>query len=247
MSAFKASYINELYKLSKKKKIIVAAILSLAVVVIGAVIVSVVNNFMGIKVTGSSEFSIFILSIMNYTLIPLFTLFITVDMFAGEMNDRSIKHVLTRPVSRFKIYTAKAAAVATFILADLLFVMLISQIAGLVIHASTLSFLKVFVAYLVSFFPLMAFAMFTVLVSNIMRGPTSSFLICVVCYLLLCGLSVVFSYYQSFFFVTAFNWHTLFLGSYLNWGKIFRMGMILLGCCTMFYAGGYYLFMQKDI
>lgn len=247
MQALKAAYQNELYKLSKKKKIVVAAILSLAVVLVGGLVVGIINNFMGIKVTGSSEFSILVLSIMNYTLIPLFTLFVCIDMFTGEMADRSIKHVLTRPASRFKIYTAKVGAVATFLLADLVFVMLLSQIMGLGIHATTMSFGKVMIAYLMSFLPLMVFALFSIFIANLMHGTTSAFLICVICFLVLCATSLIFSRYQSFFFVTAFNWYTLFIGSYINVGKIVRMLLILLGCCMMFYAGGYYLFDKKDI
>ena len=58
MNRFRAAYINELYKLSKKKKITVAAILSVAAVCIGGLIVLGVNNFIGINVTGKSEFGV---------------------------------------------------------------------------------------------------------------------------------------------------------------------------------------------
>ena len=53
MHNLKAAYINELYKLSKKKKLVVAALLCLAIIAVAAVITCTVNNFMGINLTGN--------------------------------------------------------------------------------------------------------------------------------------------------------------------------------------------------
>lgn len=61
-----------------------------------ALIVGVANNFMGIRITGESEFSILVLSVLNYTLIPLFTIFICIDMVGGEFSNQTMKMVLTR-------------------------------------------------------------------------------------------------------------------------------------------------------
>lgn len=247
MNRFRAAYINELYKISKKKKITVAAILSVAAVLIGAVIVTSVSNFAGIKVTGKSEFSILVLSVLCYTLIPLFTMFVCVDMFTGELAEQTVKQTLTRPVSRLKVFSAKVLAVGSFLLANLLLVMLVSLAASFVIGATSLSIWKVFVAYLAEFFPLMVFALLVILIANLMRSTAGAFLISLVCYLALLGFSVVFSQYQSFFVVSFFDWYTLFLGSYINFYKILRVLLIFFGCGIMLFAAGYYLYDRRDI
>lgn len=247
MQMLKAAYLNELYKISKKKKIVVAAVLSIASVVLAGLIVAGVNNFMGIKVTGTSEFSILVLSVLNCTLIPLFTLFVCIDMFTGEFVDHTIKQTLTRPVSRIKVFSSKVLAAATFILADLLFVMIVSLAVSFAIQGMSLSVGKVFVAYLTSFLPLFVFALFVIVVANITKGTASAFLISVFAFLVFSGLGMVFGHYQSFFFTSMFDWYTLFIGSYVNWHKILRVLLILCGCGMMFFAGGYYLFDKKDI
>ncbi len=247
MNRFWAAYINELYKISKKKKIVVAAILSTFAVLIGAVIVLGVNNFIGIKVTGKSEFSILVLSVLCYTLIPLFTMFVCIDMFTGELAEHTIKQTLTRPVSRLKVFSSKALAAGTFLMANLLFVMIVSLIVSFAIGATTLSLWKVILAYLVEFFPLMVFALLVILVANLLRSTAGAFLVSLVCYLALLGFSMVFRNYQSFFIVSFFDWYTLFLGSYFNFYKIIRVLLIFSGCGIMLFAAGYYLYDRRDI
>ncbi len=64
-------------------------------VIVLAIVVYSLNNFAGIRVTGSSEFSIMVLTILSYSIFPLFTTFICIDMFAGEFADHTIKFTLT--------------------------------------------------------------------------------------------------------------------------------------------------------
>ena len=247
MSSLKAAYINELYKISKKKKIFVAAILSVGALLLASLIVSTVDNFMGIRLTGNSEFSIMVLNVMNYTLIPLFTAFICIDMFGGEFSSHTIKMTLTSPVSRFKVFTAKALAAATFIVAHLFFVMLVSYVISLFISGTSLNFFRVLIAYLASFFPLMVFALMVIVVSNLTKGTTSAFMLSVLLYLVLIAMQFVFANVQSFFYTSAFSWYTLFLGGFFNYQKVIRTFLILAGYGLMFYAIGYYLFEKREI
>lgn len=247
MSNLKAAYINELYKISKKKKIVVAAILSLAAVVFAGLIVSGVKNFMGINVTGSSDFSIIVLSVLNYTLIPLFTAFICIDMFGGELVEHTIKMTLTRPVSRFKVFLAKTLAAATFILANLLFVMVISILLSLVIGNSSLSIKDIILAYITSFFPLCVFALMVIFISNLTKGTVSAFLLSILVFLVFLGVGFFNPAIKSFFFTSTFDWYILFLGSYINIQKILRTALILLGYGIALFSAGYVLFERRQV
>lgn len=247
MEIFKAVYINEIFKISKKKKIIAALILSTLSVIVSAILVYSLDNFAGIRVTGSSEFSIMVLTILSYSIFPLFTTFICIDMFAGEFADHTIKFTLTGPASRIKVFWGKVFAVATFIIGNLVFVMILSVVASLFINRSMPNLLKILISYIMAFMPIFIFGLVVILISNIAKGTTSAFMLSIFMFLVFNGLSLVFPEINSFFFTSTFDWYRLILGSYINFSKILRMFLILFGYGIMLIAAGYYLFEKKDI
>ncbi|MBP1925126.1 ABC-2 type transport system permease protein [Sedimentibacter acidaminivorans] len=247
MQIIKSVFINEIFKISKKKKITAALIFSMLSVIIAAIVEYSLNNFAGIRVTGNSEFSILILTILIYSLLPLFTTFICVDMFAGEFADHTIKFTLTGPASRAKVFLGKILAIATFIICNLIVVMIFSIVASLFLNSNLPNFFKILVSYFMAFLPIFIFALAAVLISNITRGPTSAFMLSIFVFLVFIGLNLVFPQIRSFLFTSFFDWFRLILGNYINYSKILRIFLILLGYGIMFCAAGYYLFEKKDI
>ena len=245
-SYLKETYINEVFKITKKKKITVLCILSIIAALVGSAIVVGVNNVSGIMLAGSGNFALVVLSIMNYTLIPLFTTFICIDMFGGEFADGTMKFTLTSPASRLTIFVSKILTAGTFIIANLLFVMIISVIASLFFDAS-LGILNIMIAYITSFLPLFIFAIIAVVISCWSRGITSAFLLCILVFLGFNFLELWLPTLKSFFFTSSFGWYHLFMGTYINWGKIIRMFLILLGYGVMFFGVGFYLFERKEL
>lgn len=247
MKALKASYINELYKLFKKKKITVSAIVLVAATVLCGVVTSLLGSFMGISLMGRSAFITAVLSVMNQTLLPLLTVFICADMFAGEWGEHTMKQTLTRPVTRGKIYLAKLLAAATFIMGSLLLVFAVGSLLSFALQTTSFGFFKVLWAYLVSAVPLIVFALLVSVIANITKNSTVAFLTAVILFLLLSGFGLYFAGYQSFFFTAFFNWYTLFIGSYVNVSRILRLFLIFVGSGTMFYGIGYTLFERKEL
>ena len=247
MEIVRAAYINEIVKISKKKKLVVSVILSVLFVIGMAIGAYLLNNFAGIRITGGTEFSIMVLTILIYSILPLFTTFICVDMFAGEFSDNTIKFTLTGPASRIKIFFGKILTVATFIIANLFFVMILSTIASLIINKNIPNFLKIPMSYVMAFMPIFIFALVVVIISNLARGTTSAFMFSVLVFLVFNGLNLVFPQTKGFLFTSTLDWHRLILGSYINFSKIFRVFLILLGYCIMLITAGYYLFEKKDI
>lgn len=247
MQTLKAVYINEIFKISKKRKITLAMIFSLLSVIATAIIVYCLNNFAGIRLTGSSEFSIMVLSVLNYSFFPLFTAFISIDMFAGEFADNTIKFTLTGPASRLNVFLGKIISIASFIMVNLIFVMVLSLIASLLLNGSIPNLIQVILSYLLAFLPMFTFSLVVVLISIIAKGTTSSFMFSILVFLLFTGLGIAFPYFKSILFTSTFDWYRLILGSYINFSKIFRIFLILLGYCIMLLTLGYYLFEKKDI
>jgi ABC-2 type transport system permease protein len=247
MEPLKVVYINELFKISKKKKIKAALIFSILSVIVAAIAVYFLNNFAGIRITGSSDFSIMVLTVLSYTLFPLFTAFICIDMFAGEFADDTIKFTLTGPAPRFKVFSGKILAIAGFIIVNLIFVMILSLIISIFINGNMTNVLKILLAYIMEFFPQLIFALTVVFISNITRGTTSAFMLSILIFLLFNGLGFIFPSYKSLFFTSAFDWYTLILGGYINFSKILRVFLILLGYGIMLYTASYYLFEKKEV
>ncbi len=247
MELLKAAYINEIIKVLNKKKLAVMMMFSVLFVVGSTIGVYLLNNFSGIWVAGSSEFSIMVLTILIYSLFPLFTVFICVDMFAGEFADYTIKLTLTNPASRLKVFLSKVFALATLIIGNLYFVMIISIVASIIINKNIPNLLRIFTSYTMAFMPIFVFALVVILISNIAKGTTSAFMFSIFIFLLFNGLSLVLPQIRSFLFTSNFDWYRLVFGSYINFSKTFRVLLILLGYCIMLIAGSYYLFERKDI
>jgi len=247
MEAIKAVFINEIFKISKKKKIAAAIIFSVLSVIVAAILEYYLNNFAGIRVTGSSEFPIMILTILSYSFFPLFTAFICIDMFAGEFADHTIKFTLTGPASRFKVFLGKILAISAFIICNLIIVMVLSVTTSFFIGSNIPNLLKILTSYIMVFLPIFIFALLVIFISNITRGTTSAFMLSIFVFLLFNGLNLAFPQIRSFLFTSSFDWYRLILGSYINYSKIFRIFLILLGYGIMLFAAGYYLFEKKDI
>jgi len=81
---FKAAFVNETVKLLKKKKLIAAAVLSVLGVLIGQAAVTALQSGFGLRVAGSAEFPLLVLPVFTYTILPLFTTFVAIDMFNGN-------------------------------------------------------------------------------------------------------------------------------------------------------------------
>jgi ABC-2 type transport system permease protein len=247
MQTLKAVYANEMFKISKKKKIKSALIFSLLSVIVAAVVVYSLNNFAGVSVTGSSDFSVMVLTVLSYSLFPLFTAFVCIDIFAGEFADNTIKFTLTGPASRLKVFCGKILAVGTFIIINLMVTAFFSFLFSLFINGGVSNPLRIITSYIMAFLPIFIFALMVALISNFSKGTTSAFMLSIFVFLVFNGLSLAFPLIRSFVFTSSFDWYKLVLGSYINFGKIFRMFLILVGYGIMLFAAGYYQFEKKDI
>ncbi|WP_261303387.1 ABC transporter permease [Paenibacillus andongensis] len=250
MAGFKAACMNEAVKLLKKKKMMAAAILSILAVMIGQIAVTTIKHGLGLRVVGSVEFPIVVLSFIAYTLLPLFAIFVAIDMFNGESSSNTMKITLLRPVSRFGVFSAKVLNLALFIAGNLVFVMVLSLLVGFIFNpssASLLGIVKVIVSYGLTFFPVFVFALIVVLLSNVIQGGLAVFFLSILVFIGFNFLGIVFSSYSSFFITSMFDWYTLWISESINVFKIVRQILIMSGCGIMLFTTGYYLFDSKDV
>ncbi|MGG1550922.1 ABC transporter permease [Paenibacillus ferrarius] len=250
MAGFKAAFLNEGVKLRKKKKLLAAVILSTLAVMIGQIAVTTIKHGLGLRIVGSVEFPLVVLQFFSYTILPLFATFVAIDMFNGETSSNTMKITLLRPVSRFGVFSAKVLNLALFIAGMLLFVMVISLLAGLIFNPSTASLsgiFKVILSYILTFFPVFVFALIVVLLANLIQGGLAVFFLSILVFIAFNFLGIIFSAYSSFFVTSMFDWYMLWISETTNVFKIFRQVLIIAGCGIMLFTTGYYLFDRKDL
>lgn len=249
MAVFQIALVNELEKLYKKKKALVAVILSLAVIVIGQLGVLGIRSGFGIRGTGNLEFPMLVLSVVVNTVLPLFTALVTIDSFSGEFTQNTMRITLTRPVSRFKVFAAKIAAITLFIMTILALLLILSMVAGFLFNVNSATFgdlLKTILSYVVSIFPQFILALGIVLIANLFKSGVSVFFISILGFLAFKVLGIVFSQYASLLPTTQLDWYNLWLSQSFPFMKILRQFLLMLGYAIMFFTAGFYLFDKKE-
>lgn len=249
MAGFKIALINEVEKLYKKKKLRVALILSLIFIILGQLIIVGMRSGFGLRGVGSMEFPMLVLSVVVNTILPLFTALITIDSFSGEFSGNTMKITLVRPVSRLKFYTAKLTAILVFVLFNLMFVMVLSTLAGIIFNANSFTlrgFINILVAYTVSIFPMMILAMLIVVFTHLVKSGTGVFFLTILVFIVFKALGIVFSRYSGIFFTSLMDWYNVWTMSPFPFLKITRKFMMILGYGIILFTSGYYLFDKKE-
>ncbi|MFL0266977.1 ABC transporter permease [Candidatus Clostridium radicumherbarum] len=249
MGEFKATLINELERLSKKKKGIVAVILSLICIIAGQVMLVGLRTGFGLRGAGSGEFPILILSVVVNSILPLFTALVTVDSFSGEFSQNTMKISLTRPVTRLKFFTAKLSAIMIFVAANLLVVMFFSIIVGLMFNTNSFtlhSLIKILISYLVTLMPMLVLTLVIITLANIFRSGTSVFFMSILIFIAFKALGIVFSRYSGLLFTSMLDWYNLWLMNTLPLSKIIRDFLLMSSYVIILFTGSYYLFDKKD-
>lgn len=249
MAVFKITLINELEKLYKKKKVSVAIILSLIVIIIGQLGILGVRTGYGIRGAGNAEFSILVLSIVVNTILPLFTALVAIDSFSGEFSHNTMKLTLTHPVSRFKVFAAKMTSISLFISVILFLLLVLSLITGFLFNTNSASFadvIKTVLAYAVSIFPQIVLALGIVLIANLFKSGVSVFFVSVIAFLGFQVLGLVFSQYGNLFLTNYLDWYTLWLSQNFPFLKILRQFLLMMGYAIMLFIAGFYFFDKKE-
>jgi len=249
MAEFKVAVINEFEKLYKKKKILVAAIISLIFIVIGQLTITGLRSGFGLRGTSSMEFPILVLSIVVNTILPLFTALVTIDSFSGEFSQNTMKIALTRPITRLKFFTAKIVAIMFFALVNLLFVMIFSTIVGVIFNSSSFTLqgiVRILVSYIVTLLPMAVLVLLIVVFTNIIGNGTGVFFLSVFVFIVFKIMEIVFSQYSGLFFTSMFKWYNLWIMNSFPFLKIFRQLMMMSSYGILLFTLGYYLFDKKE-
>jgi len=205
---------------------------------------------LGVRGASSTEFPILVLSVFVNTILPLFVALVSIDMFAGEFSQNTMKIIITRPVTRLKLFSAKIAAVAFFAILNLLVVMILSTLTGFLFNSVSVTaagLIRIVVSYLITLIPVVTLALIIIFFANIFRSGAASFFLVIILFVVFKVMEFVFPQYSSLFITSMLNWYNLWLADVLPFGKILRQLLIMSGYAIMFFTAGYYLFDKKDL
>ena len=250
MQTFKATLINEVHRMLRRRKAVLAAVLSLAVIVFSQLLVVTARLGFGIRGSTSAGFPILVLNLIVNVVIPLFATLVTLDAISGEFSRNTMKLALTRPVSRLKVFTAKISAVGIFVAGNLLAVMVLSVLSGMLfnpVEAVLSGLLRVIAAYVASLLPLMVWVLLVGVLAHLVRSGTGAFFLSILIFMALRGLALLLPGLSGIFPTSGLSWYTLWLAETLPVQKILTQGILMGAYALLLFLAGFWLFDKRDL
>ncbi|MEE1050191.1 MAG: ABC transporter permease [Clostridia bacterium] len=244
MRAFKACYIGELKKLSIRKKYTVYTIISELLCIMFALISAIMGKTAGS--TFSVSIPLAVMSVFAQVIMPLVAAMAVCDLFATEFQDLSIKAQLMRPVSRFKIYTAKLCAVFSVCVIIFMCIFAVSVVADFIFTGNRGGVLYAFGAYLLNLIAMIPVILMAALINQFTKGSTSAMFLCIIIYVLLKIAGIFAPILDSLVFTGYLEWHKLWMGTPLPFGVLVSKFILILGYSITFFSGGYFMFLKRE-
>jgi ABC-2 type transport system permease protein len=198
--------------------------------------------------------------------IPLLIVIVTGDLLSGEANAGTYRILLTRPVSRIQLVTAKFITGIVYSLITVLFLAVLSMGLGYILFGKgdlivLMGVLNIFpeddvfwrfaMAYIFGFLSMTAVASLSILLSGLSNnslGPILSTMAIIIIFTLISSLDIkLFAIIQPFLFTTYLNTWQLFFSFDIDRGEILKNAAVLAGYVVIFYGITVFYFNRKDI
>lgn len=198
--------------------------------------------------------------------IPFLVVLVGGDLLAGEATAGTYRMILTRPVSRFQVVTAKFIAGWLYVIILLLWLgflslgvsliifgsgPLLSIGSGIVIFAQNDILWRFLGAYAFATLSMMTVISISIIFSSLVQnaiGPIVSTMAVIIIFLILSAIPVEFlQNLGPYFFTSHMNKWNNFFNEEVNYTEIFNSAGILLGHIVGLYGITTYIFLKKDI
>ncbi|KIL40311.1 hypothetical protein SD70_14605 [Gordoniibacillus kamchatkensis] len=248
MHSWKAGYMGELLLLWYRRKIAVFGIFSVVVPILLAASFHALQPILGFMAV-SQSFPLTMLGIYTSVWIPLFIFMAAADLFPQEVASRTLKLALLRPNSRFQVYGAKTAALATGIAALLVLLGIVSLACNLFAgtlagFAETAAIVK---AYIASFVSMLALAAVFVFTAQFFKSSSGFMAFSIVLYAAAKIAPFLSSAVAAFSPASYTDWYKLWLSQTVSAGKLTTAFLFLASCSLLFFSLGYYKFVRKEV
>lgn len=243
---FIASTRNELEKLSGRKKIWMLPGIGVAMIALSLWGLLWLKGGSGLMPVQPSQYPLLILGWFTSLLLPLFIAMAGADVFAGEQGDRTIKLALLKPISRFKLYMSKQAALGIYIIGTLGVLYVLSVVAT-VILGGHLPAAETILAYGAAILPMLLVAFTVGFIAQFFKSGSGVMLCSILLFAASNAIGLMAPKFSDYLISSYLNWHVLFIGAGGNVGRIVTLFMFLLAYSIIMLTAGYFLFERKEI
>ncbi|WP_088228839.1 ABC transporter permease subunit [Desulfosporosinus sp. FKB] len=247
MDSLKANIINEVRKLFLKKKTIVYLVLMAIMSFLTAFFIATIQAKLIFIAVNSFSYPLMLLAIFTNIFLPLFVFMAASDLFSGEVADRTLKLVLTMPVSRFKIYLSKIVAVSIYVILNFILIFLVSMLSAFCLKITITSITSVVVGYLADIIPALILVIFASFIAQFFRSGSTALISSIFIFIGIKALSLFNTLLNNNIFTTYLNWYSLWLPNGTNLLRGLNLLLLLLAYGIIFFTVGYYLFDKKEI
>jgi len=247
--SFFTGYKIETSKLLAKKKyivfLIISVIICLCCISSQFVIAQLSDEDISIRV---GNFAMLMLPFFVEIFIPLIIFMASADLVSTEIYDHTIKAMLFRPISRFKLIAAKTAACFSVSGGIFIGVLIACTVIDLFVNGAG-GFRKYFLlnvgSYMVDLIPLLLIVIMAVLINLISKSASLAMFMCILVYAVLkyCG---YFTGFDGLVFTSYLQWHKLWIGAAIPFGAMIGKITLLLGYAVVMFSAAYYLFDKRD-
>ncbi len=238
---------KELFKLAHRKKYIVFILIGAAVSMVrwggSALIARITDGQIAVKTNMTLEMLPFAVEV----LVPIIMFIAAADLFTHEFSADTLKMCMMQPVSRFKLLTAKAAAVVITGAASLMVMYIVNIVIQLLSGGSLAQAPVTLLAYIIDILPLIGIAFLGILINVCLKGSASAMLLCLAVYAAMKYLGLYVAGSESFLFTASAKLHIMILGQALPMRILmYKMG-ILFGSILILYSLSYIIFDKKNV
>ncbi|KLU66085.1 ABC-2 family transporter protein [Desulfosporosinus acididurans] len=247
MDSLKANVINEVRKLFLKKKTLAYLILMAMMSFLTALFISNIQAKLIFIAVNSISYPIMLLAIFTNSFLPLFVFMAASDLFPGEIADRTLKLVLTMPISRFKIYISKLIAISSYALLNFCVIFFVSLLSALCLNIKITSITNVALSYLADLVPALILVIFASFIVQFFRSGSTALISSIFIFIAVKTLSLFNTLVNNNLFTTYLNWSSLWLASGTNPFRELNLLLLLLAYGIIFFTAGYYLFDRNEV
>lgn len=244
MEMIKAGVKNEITKLFNLKKykvlLLLIGILGFSSNILGAIaqgniIISFINS------------SFIVLTILTQFILPLIAAIASADLFTAEQENGSIKAIITRPISRIKIFMSKVLAIVLYIILSLLICFIISLISSISFNViESVNIIETLIAYVVSIIPMIPIVFFAVAISQMCKSSSSTVMMFVLGYIIIIAASIIIPRINPMVFTSYTGWYKLFIGAAMPAGKILNVLTLFAAYTLILFAIGCWAFEKRE-
>ncbi|MFL0247515.1 ABC transporter permease [Candidatus Clostridium stratigraminis] len=242
--------INELNKMFLRKKNVFFLSLTAIITLFFSIVLNLFQNKFGITAVIGSNYSIAVLGFFVKIFLPLFIFLASADVLSGELQHKTLKLSITRPISRFKIYLSKNLAIAAYTIIYLLAVFIISNLGALFFSVKgdmVSGILRSFAAYAIDIIPCVVLTTTAVFIAQFFKSSSTALISSIFIYIALYFLSMFFPMVLRLSFTNYLDLHVLWLSGSVGVLKIINTLMMVVSYGIIFFSAGFYFFDKRNL